>query len=73
MILIVLSLVFMTISSSGYEDTIFWNNLSERNMLNIIKSAENLLKIFIYDIPDIALFNESREDHLKQHFQSEYV
>lgn len=51
---------------------IFWDNLSDDQMLENIKIAEKALKIFIYPIPDEAKLEQHHED-LLPHFKTEYL
>ena len=51
---------------------IFWNNLSDQDILKAISIAEEELKIYIYPIPLSAQLKESKF-HLLSHFHLEYV
>lgn len=51
---------------------IFWNKLSDDEMMNFVKTAEKQLKIFIYPIPSDAETDVPGEQ-LLAHFRTEYL
>lgn len=66
---IVFKPILMTLSSIN--TSLFWKNLSESQMIDIISEAERQLKIFIYPIPEYAKLQGTSDFDLVPHFYTE--